>query len=907
MKNFVSVLMIIGLFFSLQVHADVAEKQAKQSLSLGLLSFQPQQQVKNQWQPLIHELNDKLEFIQIELKVLNYEQLHQSVAHRDIDFVLINSGSYIELAHSHGLSSPLVSLINQQNQQPIRGFGGVILVRNERTDLLDLQDLKHKKIATPSRSSLGGYMVQAFELMQIGLKMPQSVTLIETDMPHANAIDALLANEVDAAFVRTGILESLIEKGQLDADQLRVLNLQSLPSFEFALSTRLYPEWPLAAMTHVDMAYAGQLAGALLALPYNTKEMQTAGIYGFSIPADYEPVRELMRSLHLPPYHIKTKITWADIWQSHQNEIMAASTLLLVIVLLVFVLLILNRRLIDNISQLKQKEDDLRIAAVAFETQEAILITDAEERIVRVNQAFTDITGFNSDEVVGKTPRIFKSGLHDEEFYQLMWDDIKHKDGWRGEIWNRRKDGEIYPEYQSITTIKNPKNEVTHYLSTFNDITIRKNQEEQIHKLAFFDPLTGLANRRLLEDHIELALSSNRRYYHHCALLFIDLDHFKNLNDTLGHKLGDELLKQVAERLRASVREGDTVARPGGDEFIILLQNLSIEKNEAIQQARKVGEKILEGFNSPFHLSESQYILTASIGVNLFFEEQDTVEELMKRSDLAMYQAKAEGRNGLRFFDPALQEAATRRSELENDLRIAIQQQQFELYYQPKVNLEAQVCGYEALIRWNHPLKGRVSPIDFIPIAEETGLILDIGDWVIKTACQTLFNWQQNPQTQHLTLAINISERQFQQENFISRITHWIDTYKINPNKFEIELTESLLMENTEDCIDKMKALRVYGIEFSLDDFGTGYSSLSYLKNLPLSCLKIDQSFVRDMLDDPNDAAIVETIVALAKTLDLTVTAEGVETEQQSAKLAELGCELLQGYLYGRPAPLSEQ
>lgn len=891
---------ILGLFISLMV---INQAWSKPTLVIGKLAFESQQQIQQKWQPLINEINSRLDYFQVELRPLDYDALMTAVSRREIDFVFTNSGSYIEISHAHGLSSPLVSLINAENGNAIRGFGGVIAVKNERTDLLDIQDLANLTIAVPNKSSLGGYMMQLYELMQFGIR-ESSVKFIETDMPHSRSIQAMLNGKADAAFVRTGVIETMLAQQQIQPGQLRIIHEQVLHGFPYALSTRLYPEWPIAAMPHVMNEHAGQLAGVLLALSYDTDVMRHAGIFGFSIPSDYEPVRELMRALKLPPYNIKTHISWYDIWHSHRTEVLALVALITLILLLTIILLWLNKRLRQSLINIKSNKEDLRLAAVAFETQEAILITDADEKIIRVNHAFTEITGYLPEEVIGKTPRVLKSDMQDKAFFEAMWDSILHQGGWSGEIWNRRKNGEIYPEHQVITTIRNKSGKITHFLSTFSDITLRKLNEEKIHQLAFYDPLTGLANRRLLEDHIELALSSNKRYYYHCALLFIDLDHFKNLNDTLGHKLGDELLKQVAIRLKSCVREGDTVARPGGDEFIILLHGLSIEKNEAIMQARLIGEKILTLFRQPFELSESQYVLTASIGINLFFDQHETAEELMKRSDLAMYQAKASGRNALRFFDPSMQETAAKRSELEADLRMAIEKREFLLFYQPKVNHDGEIQGYEALIRWHHPLKGMISPMDFIPVAEETGLILQIGDWVLEAACETLAYWQKQAEFRHLTLAVNISERQFRQEQFVERLDYWISRYKIDSTKLELELTESLLMENIEDCIVKMHLIRDKGVHFALDDFGTGYSSLSYLKNLPLSCLKVDQSFVRDMLIDPNDAAIVQTIIGLAKTLDLKVIAEGVETSEQSQALTKLGCELLQGYYYGRPLPI---
>lgn len=875
--------------------------KAKENFVLGILAFKPKPQVEARWQPIIDHLNQQLTDIELVIRPLNYNELSLAVARRELDFVFTNSAYYIELAHSQGLSSPLVSLLTLHDETPLRGFGGVVVVKSNRTDILDLIDLKGQRIASPQKGSFGGYMMQAFEVKKAGVK-PEAYSIYETEMPHDRAVNAVLDGTADAAFVRTGVLEDMRDRGLINLHDLRVLNSQSLAGFPFLISTQVYPEWPLAAMPHVKMEHAGQLTGAFLALPYKSAMLREANIYGFSIPADYEPIRELMRSLKIRPYNVLPEISWRDIWQARKVEMMTSWVALAIILLLGFLLIIYNKRLSNSLVQVKRNEETLRISSVAFETQEAILITDAKQKIIRVNKAFTDITGFTAKEAIGQTPRMLKSGLHDDEFYQEMWDDIIETGGWRGEIWNRRKNGEIFPEHQVITAIKNAKGQITHYLSTFSDITLRKLNEERIHNLAFYDPLTGLANRRLLEDHIAQAMSTSSRNLHYCALLFIDLDHFKNLNDTLGHKLGDELLKQVAERLKSCVREGDTVARPGGDEFIILLQDIGYKQEEAANHAKLVAEKILSRFNEPYQLSESQYVLTASIGINLFIDHYENADEIMKRSDLAMYQAKAQGRNAICFFDPSMQEAASKRSEIETDLRRAIEQKEFLLYYQPKYCFSGQLHGYEALIRWQHPQKGLVPPFEFIGVAEETGLIIPMGEWVLNQACQTLQSWQGQTDKKHLGLAINISARQFHQAEFVNDIQAALIHYKIDASKLELEITESMLMSDIQDTAEKMHALKSLGINFALDDFGTGYSSLNYLKTLPLGSLKVDQSFVRDMLVDENDAAIVKTIITLAKELQLSVVAEGVEEAAQARILHDLGCDLLQGYLYGRPS-----
>lgn len=433
-----------------------------------------------------------------------------------------------------------------------------------------------------------------------------------------------------------------------------------------------------------------------------------------------------------------------------------------------------------------------------------------------------------------------------------------------------------------------------------------KAAKEEIWQLAFYDPLTHLPNRRLLIDRLKHVQGISTRSKGHNALLFIDLDNFKTINDTLGHDKGDLLLQEVARRLVSCVRSADTVARLGGDEFVVMVSELSENLEEAAVQAEHVGEKILALLNQPYQLTDRLYRSTSSIGVTLFNGRAESTDDLLKRADLAMYQSKSAGRNTLRFFEPDMQAAVTARAELEIDLRRGQQDAQFILYYQAQVNHNGYWTGAEALIRWQHPKRGLVSPAEFIPAAEETGLILPLGRWVLETACSQLVVWARRPETAHLTLAVNVSTRQFRQADFVKEITDLLALTGADPCLLKLELTESMLLENVEDIIVKMGALIALGIRFSLDDFGTGYSSLGYLKRLPLDQLKIDQTFVRDVLTDPNDAAIVRTIVALAQSLGLSVIAEGVETASQMEFLSQNGCRAYQGYLFSRPLPLEQ-
>jgi len=564
---------------------------------------------------------------------------------------------------------------------------------------------------------------------------------------------------------------------------------------------------------------------------------------------------------------------------------------------------------LDNLargSEHKLAEEELRIAAIAFEAQEGIIVTDVHKVILRVNESFTRLTGYSAAEAVGKTPALINSGHHDAEFYRQMWEVLNRDRYWQGEIWNRRKDGEIFPEWLTITAVTDAAGLITHYVGGFSDLTQYKKDEAAIHSLAFYDQLTGLPNRRLLLDRLQHTLAASARYRHHGAVLFIDLDDFKTLNDTKGHSIGDIWLVEVASRLQACIREGDTVARLGGDEFIVLLEDLSDETSQAATQAEAVGDKILSSISQPYLLVGNAYHSSASIGISLFRKQEITMDELLKRADTAMYQAKHAGRNALRFYDPAMQAAFEARAALESELRGAINGNQLKLFFQMQVDNKGRIVGAEVLIRWQHPQRGLVHPAQFIPLAEETGLILPIGQWVLEMACAQLDAWKADPLTRDLRLAVNVSASQFHQPDFVEQVRRIICGHGFKCELLKLELTESLVLDDVEDTIIKMQALREVGVRFSMDDFGTGYSSLSYLTQLPVEQLKIDQSFVHNIGVKYSDSAIVQTIIGMASNLSMEVIAEGVETEAQRTFLEQHGCSLFQGYLFGRPVPIEE-
>lgn len=571
---------------------------------------------------------------------------------------------------------------------------------------------------------------------------------------------------------------------------------------------------------------------------------------------------------------------------------------------------------IDKEAIRKLNEVELMLAATVFDhSQEGIVITDAEQKILRVNNVFSEITGYSADDVIGKTPKILNSGKHDKEFYDRMWEHVAEHQYWTGELINRHKDGRNYPEWLTINQVLDQSGNVTHYVGTFVDITERKTNEERIVKLAFYDPLTELPNRRLLIKQLADVINNQKSVQNYGALLFIDLDRFKVINDTHGHDYGDRMLIEAGQRIKACIRAHDTLARLGGDEFVILLHDLSEHASDASEQVQKIAEKLLKALNESYRFEHHDHagnrsILShhssASIGITLFSGGALKQEDLLKQADMAMYQAKQSGKNMYFIFDPEMQARLNYKTELETDIRTAIQEGQFKLYYQIQVDQMGVPVGAEALLRWKHPKRGMISPAEFIPIAEETTIIIELGSWVLVEAFNTLKKWSAMPSYQDLTLSVNVSAKQLAVSDFSRQVKSLIKSTGITANNLKLEITESTALANLDETILVMRELQEVGVNFSMDDFGTGYSSLAYLQRLPLKQLKIDQSFVRDIQEDSNDAAIVRTILSLGGNLNLEVVAEGVETWMQHQYLLENNCHYFQGYYFGRPLELSE-
>jgi diguanylate cyclase (GGDEF)-like protein/PAS domain S-box-containing protein len=564
--------------------------------------------------------------------------------------------------------------------------------------------------------------------------------------------------------------------------------------------------------------------------------------------------------------------------------------------------LVRRRAVVFDQRESQQRKMHEMVAAKAFDSLSGMCITDSQHVILRINGAFTKLTGYSEQEAVGQTPRLLSSGYHDAAFYQTMRAGLEERGSWQGEIRNRRKDGTIITEMLNISAVMDAAGVITNYVGSFYDITAGKVAEAELLHMAHFDPLTQLPNRRLLLDRMTHALATVKRNGLFGAVLFIDLDHFKAINDTSGHEAGDLVLVETARRLNSAVRAGDSVARLGGDEFVVLLEDLDEQVLESAAQAQIVADRILVLLAQPYRFSGFAFHCTASIGMELFGGEVGALE-LLQHADLAMYQAKLSGRNAARFFQQDMQDQVLRRAALEDDLRRALELGQFRLHFQPQLDLEGKIVAAEALVRWQHPERGLVPPGEFIALAEETDLIVPIGLWVLQTACAQLKAWERQPLTRHLRLAVNVSARQFRLDSFAVTVEQVLKSTAIQAARLVLEVTESMMLD-VPDAIGKMNRLKKLGVTFSLDDFGTGYSSLASLTKLPLSELKIDQSFVRNLGVEATDAIIVQATIAMGRALGLEVIAEGVETRIQRDTLMQLGCQRFQGYLFSRPVPI---
>ena len=932
-NNFVRVFLLLSIFAGWMQDVLAVSNE----VAIGILAFRPVEMTRQQWQPTADYLNSQIPEKHFRIVPMNYKDLDLAVNRRDFDFIITNPEHYTTIREDLGISA-IATLMPNIDGHPVTTFGGVVVARADRADINTLEDLRGKVVASPTDQSLGGYLMQRWELTKKGVAITELAKMSFTGMPHDNAVMQVLEGKADAGFVRTGVLEGLAREGKIRLDQFKILNQQPIQKYPQLLSTELYPEWPVAAEIDVPQKLVQQVTLALLNVHPEDQAAQIGKYYGFSPAGNYSSVESLMMRLKANPERAH-EYTLRDISRIYAIQIIAVSLLIIAgIFSTALYLAKINRKLkVSNFEREKLEEqlrtanatleDKVRIRTHELQESEArtkstmmelqfqklaldqhaiVSITNIAGTITYANERFCQVSKYSREDLLGQNHRILDSGCHTKGFFKEMYQVIGSGKVWHGEICNRARDGNLYWLDMTVVPFKNEHGILSQYIAICTDISARIKSEQNIQKLAFYDPLTDLPNRRLLMDRLLHTLSANVRNNKYGAIIFIDLDNFKALNDTKGHGIGDILLIQVAMRLKNCVREEDTVARLGGDEFVILLENLSSNKIEASLSAERVAEKILFEVNQPFLLNELEYYGTTSIGITLFSDNTLSIDDLIRNADSAMYQAKNAGRNSLRFYDPNTQKVMEERIELERALHGALQAGQLQLYYQIQVDENNTAIGAEALLRWTHPKLGSVSPGIFIPVAEESGLIVPIGYWVLQTACKQLKNWEASDITQELVLAVNVSVRQFREPDFVAQVKSILDQSKINPACLKLEITESMVLDSIESTINMMQQLKLLGLKFSMDDFGTGYSSLSNIKRLPLDQLKIDQSFVREILHDDNDKAIVRTIIAMAHSMNLNVIAEGVETEEQKILLAKKGCRNYQGYLFGKPMPIEQ-
>ncbi len=896
--NFLRPITLFGLlvliFFASLCHANNDEQQLQNDqITLGIFAFRPKEILTQQYQPLADYLTEALGDIQVVIEILTQDEIEDAILDQQLDLLFTNPSHYVQVRSRSPLSGALATLISMEDGQAVDHLGGVIITRFDNPNPNDLKQLRGSNIGVPGTRFLGGFQAQAYELQQVGLRLPDHAELIVLG-GHDAVVYAVLAGDVEYGFIRSGIIEAMERESKIDPTKLTIINPQQFPHFPYRVSTRLYPEWAFVSLPHVDRRHVRLIASALMALEEHHPAAKNANIGGFSPPGDYLPVENLARALRMPPFD--ERIPLEVFWYDHRE--IAITSLLLLGILSIWALWVSGRMM-----QQRRRADALtRQAASVFEhANEGIIITDPQGVILDVNAAFTNITGYNREDVIGKNPRILRSNQHNREFYQEMWKALEQTGLWRGELWNRHKNGQLYAELLNISTIRKPNGEIVRYIGIFSDITQLKQQQKQLEFMAHYDALTGLPNRVLLADRLQQAMSQAQRRKNKVAVVFLDLDGFKNINDSHDHEFGDLLLVHIANKMKSVMREGDTLARFGGDEFVAVLLDFP-----NLPSSVPVLERLLHTCAETVIIKGKQISISASIGVSYFPQEEELdADQLIRQADQAMYQAKQTGKNHYHIFDTEQDNAVRGQYESIERIREALSKNEFVLYYQPKVNMRTgEVHGVEALIRWQHPERGLLPPATFLPILEHHPLAISLGEWVLSTALSQLDEWRS--QGLKLSISVNIHALHLQQENFIERLQAEIKNHPdFMPGELELEILETSALENIAGVSKIIQGCQKLGVDFSVDDFGTGYSSLTYLKRLPVHMLKIDQSFVRDMLEDPDDLAILDGIIGLANAFNRKVIAEGVETSEHSEMLLRLGCELGQGYAIGKPMPAS--
>jgi diguanylate cyclase (GGDEF)-like protein/PAS domain S-box-containing protein len=894
-----------------------AAAPADSMVRIGVLAYFGKAEALQQWSPTGQALAQAMNGRPVQIVPLNYEELSAAVANRSLDFVFTNPEHFVVLRNAYGLTA-IATLSARVGGQVVDRLGSVIFTRADEDEIQTLADVHDKKVAAVGLYSLGGFLLAAdmFHAAGIDLRSRDVAELVYTGLPHPKVVERVMTGQSDVGIVRTGVLEEMARLGRLDLARVRVLSARPPSAFPQYLSTELAPEWAWATTPHTDPAVVKAVTVTLLNIAEDSPAALAGRYEGFSPSANYEPIEDLMHRLHVFP-RVRASDLLQDLWLEYNGEIQIALGLLTLGGLGLSIYLWRNNHRLQQLTQLYfHAKAGLQTTAAAFDSQIGLIITDNQTRILRANQAFSQIFGYSETELQGQTTTFLRGASMPPGFIRTTWRQLQRDGHWSGELMCTHRNGSEVPCMVTITAIQERQAGLEGFVGSFVDMSQHYRDQTAIRQLAFYDVLTGLPNRRKFLEQLATELAQAQQTGRHGALMFIDLDHFKTLNDAHGHTTGDELLKTISQRLSDVIDTQGMVARLGGDEFVVMLNQLDADEAMAQTQALHFAQQIHESIQQPCQLpipldlpdtaQPLSHRCSGSIGVALFGGTDLPVQEIMKRADIAMYQAKHAGRNAIRQYDPKVQRLLIERAALATDLASALVNQELVPHYQVQVDRSGRAVAAECLLRWNHPVRGLVLPTQFIGLAEETGLIVAIGDWVLEHACQTLTRWAAAPNMAHLELSVNVSPRQFTEDDFIEKLQQTLLRTGARPQNLMLEITEGIVLDHADDVAGRMHQLCSMGISLSIDDFGTGYSSLSYLQRLPLRQLKIDRSFIRDLNVNRNSEAIVRTIIALGASMGLTVVAEGVETQQQCDLLVTMGSGMLQGYHLGEPVSLAD-
>ncbi|MDZ4252238.1 MAG: EAL domain-containing protein [Sulfuritalea sp.] len=903
-QSSIAALRWLALSFCLQLPGAtlLAAEPTGEPLRIGILAFRGQEKALAEWQGHADFLAQKLAPHRFQIVPLTLAEFGPALNAGRIDLVITNTGHYVEL-EAGGRISRIATMRVAGPQGPVDRFGGVAIARAERSDLKTYADLRGKRLAVPDVHGFGGWQVHLREAQAAGLDLGSELAEILELQSHDKVVESVLSGRADAGFVRSDLVESMAAADKLNLAQLRVIGARRTPNFPYWHSTQLYPHWAFAKAEHVSEELARDLLIALLSMRPDDAAAAAAGIYDWTLPQNYQAVHDLFLEFRLGPY--------ADL-PVRLGDIMARYGRAIVLGAAAFISLLLAAlwAIARSNGALRRSKERLQLAAGVFEhAQEGIMITDAKGDIVDVNDTFLALTGYSRAEVQGRNPRFLASGKQRPEFYREMWQSLLSKGVWRGELINRRKDGSCYVQQTSISTVYDKHGRTRHFIGLSSDISVLRESQDRLEQMAYFDALTGLPNRRMLSDRLQQAIGQAQRTEKLLAVCYLDLDDFKPINDTWGHAAGDGLLIDASQRLLGSVRAGDTVSRLGGDEFVVLLGNLA-----HFDECDVALDRVRSAMSKPFMLrkggAEGEAVgearVSASIGVTLYPLDGADPDTLIRHADQAMYQAKQGGRNRYTLFDTEHDRLSKIRHESLRDIKEAIAKNQLRLYFQPKVNMRnGQVIGAEALMRWQHPERGLLDPSEFLPAVDLVAMHGPLGDWVLSNALRQIEIWA--AAGHQLSVSINIDAEQLRTTDFVATLRAVLAQHPaVMPGYLELEILETAALNDVAKVSQVIEACSALGVSFAIDDFGTGYSSLTYLKQLQADTLKIDQSFIRDMLDDPDDLSIVDSIVGLAAAFRRTVVAEGVETVAHGHLLLQLGCDLAQGFAIARPMPAEE-